>query len=67
MTVFELIRELSMCEPDSEVRIAVTDPNAVGATPSVGINRRGVSSGFDWDNGKTLIVTDTPIAKAKGG
>jgi hypothetical protein len=48
MTVFELIRELSMCEPDSEVRIVVTDSNIVGATPTTGIGRRGISNGFDW-------------------
>lgn len=64
MTVFELIRELSMCEPDSEVRIVVTDSNIAGATPSTGIRRRGVNNGFDWDNGRVLISTEDEIKKA---
>lgn len=64
MTVFELIRELSMCEPDADVRIVVADSNVVGATPTTGIRRRGISNGFDWDNGKVLISTEDKIKKA---
>jgi hypothetical protein len=63
MTTFELIRELSMCAPDAEVRLVIKDAGIGGATPSVGIPHRGVSNGFDWDNGRVLIRTDADITK----
>jgi hypothetical protein len=58
MNVFELIRELSQCDPESEVRIVVAG-RGFGRTPSVGIPPRGVSSGIDWDNGEVLIRPET--------
>lgn len=63
MTVFELIRELTMCEPNAEVRIVVTDKKCFGATPTVGLGSRSVMNGFDHDMGKVLLRTDKEICK----
>jgi hypothetical protein len=63
MTAFELIRELAMCEPNSEVRIVVTDKKCVGATPTVGLGSRSVHYGFDHKAGKVLLYTDKEICR----
>jgi hypothetical protein len=63
MTVFELIRELALCEPNAEVRIVVTDKKCAGATPTVGLGSRSVHCGFDHDAGKVLLCTDKEICK----
>lgn len=63
MTVFEMIGQLSSCDPNAEVKIIVVNIDAVGATPSVGVDHRGINNGFDWDSGRVLIRADTEIMK----
>jgi len=59
MTVYEMIRLLSTCESDSEVRIVFE--KSLGKVASVGIDRRGIKEGFDFDKGTCLITTDRKI------
>ncbi len=65
MMVKELIKKLEVAPYNSEVRIVIKK-EVYGATPTVGIRwDSGVVTGFDWDSGKVLIHTDTPIVEEK--
>lgn len=64
MTVKELREYLNGLDPwhdNDRVCIKVFDPKTFGGTPVVDI--KSLHSGFDWDSGKHIIVTDPEVIK----
>ncbi len=46
---------------ENEVEIVIESQGSIGGTPTVKI--KNIQVGFDWDNKKILIYTDTPVIK----
>lgn len=44
---------------DWKLFVKVLNPGTVGGTPCVAV--KGLNAGFDWDAGRILIETDTPL------
>lgn len=53
MKVKQLREALSDVSDESEVVILDTRFGTIGPSPCIGV--RGISEGFDWDNGKLII------------
>jgi hypothetical protein len=54
----ELLQAVQHMRDDDEIVIVLKQPS-VGGTANVKV--QSVSDGFDWDNGKILIHTETPV------
>lgn len=66
MDVKTLIENLKKMSEKDEVKIVITNPKAIGPTPTVDIDF--IISGFDWDNRDVLIIPSKPLeAASKGG
>lgn len=59
----ELLQHSQHPRREQELRVVVFQPGAVGGTPTVGVT--GITAGFDWDNGKLLLTTETPLTTLK--
>jgi len=46
---------------DLEVYVKVFNPCTVGGTPCVKV--ADINVGFDWDNGKILLTTESPLTE----
>lgn len=54
---------ISERDADHEVRITINAPESLGGTPSVGLSPRGAQVGFDWDDGKLLLIPEVPLTR----
>ena len=59
----EAHQEISNKTNPESVVIQVEDTNSVGGTPCVGIET--MYAGFDWDDGKFIIIPSEPLIKKK--
>lgn len=50
---------LSGTAPDADVVIKIERPGSIGGTPCVAVTSLNV--GFDWDNGKLILVPQHPL------
>lgn len=55
----DFVTRLSERELDSTVEVVVVSQGTMGGTPAVHI--KNISMGFDWDNKRILISTETPV------
>ncbi len=53
--------EMRASASEEEVGVDIFKPGSVGGTPMA--NVKHAHSGFDWDHGKFIIVTDVKIAE----